>query len=90
MINTPSVSLGARPLKVRPALSPTDCLFVDLVYGANRAPFLAAARRVGRPTLDGAGMLLHQGALAFEAWTDRRAPVTAMARALRAQGLTIA
>ena len=28
--------------------------------------FLAPPRRAGRPTLDGTGMLLHQGALAFE------------------------
>lgn len=90
VVNTTSVSLGARPLPMRPALTPADCLFVDLVYGAHRAPFLAAARRAGRPTLDGAGMLLHQGALAFEAWTAQSAPLPAMARALRAQGLTIA
>ena len=90
VINTTSVSLGARPFAIRPALTPNDCLFVDLVYGAEHAPFLTAARRAGRPTLDGAGMLLHQGALAFEAWTGRRAPLAVMARALRAHGLTIA
>jgi shikimate dehydrogenase len=89
VINTTSVSLGARPFRTRPALTPADCLFVDLVYGSRNASFLAAARRAGRPTLDGAGMLLHQGALAFEAWTKRPAPLGVMARALRAQGLTI-
>ena len=89
VVNTTSVSLGAKPFRIRPTFTPRDCLFVDLVYGSHDAPFLAAARRAGRPTLDGAGMLLHQGALAFEAWTERKAPLAAMARALRTQGLTI-
>jgi len=59
------------------------CLFVDLVYGATPTPFLARARRVGRRTLDGLGMLLHQGALAFTLWTGRDAPLAIMAAALR-------
>jgi shikimate dehydrogenase len=47
-------------------------------------PLLAAARRAGLRTLPGAGMLLHQGALAFERWTGRTAPLDAMRAALRA------
>jgi shikimate dehydrogenase len=54
-----------------------------------RTPFLAAATHAGRPTLDGAGMLLHQGALAFEWWTGRRAPLGAMVLALRGAGLAL-
>ena len=42
----------------------------------------ALSARVQDRTADGAGMLLHQGALAFEAWTGRTAPRAAMARAL--------
>jgi hypothetical protein len=34
-------------------------------------------------------MLLHQGALAFEAWTGRHAPRGAMARALERAGLVL-
>lgn len=90
VVNTTPVSLSDGGVPIRPAHTPRHCLFVDLVYGAGNSPFLTAARRAGRPTLDGAGMLLHQGALAFEAWTGRRAPLPAMARALRAEGLTIA
>jgi shikimate dehydrogenase len=73
--------------RVRWAASPARCVFVDLVYARLRTPFLAGAARARRATLDGSGMLLHQGALAFEAWTGRRAPRAAMARALRAAGL---
>jgi len=74
---------------VRYAATPTGCTFVDLVYAPRPTPFLAGAARAGRPTLDGGPMLLHQGALAFEAWTGRRAPRAAMAHALRAAGLTL-
>jgi shikimate dehydrogenase len=59
------------------------CLFVDLVYGAKPTPFLTRARGLGRRTLDGLGMLLHQGALAFTLWTGRDAPLAVMATALR-------
>jgi shikimate 5-dehydrogenase len=34
-------------------------------------------------------MLLHQGALAFEWWTGRRAPLDAMVLALRGAGLAL-
>jgi shikimate dehydrogenase len=85
---TPLGLHGARP-PVRYAGSRAGCLFVDLVYGRRPTAFLAAAARAGRPTLDGSLMLLHPGALAFEAWAGRPAPRAAMARALRAAGLAL-
>jgi shikimate dehydrogenase len=84
VVNTTSAGLAGNALPVRAGATPHRCLFVDLVYA--RTPFLAAAGRAGRPTLDGTGMLLHQGALAFEWWTGRRAPLAAMAAALRPAG----
>jgi shikimate dehydrogenase len=87
VVNTTPVGLAGRGVTVRPGAAPRQCLFVDLVYA--RTPFLAAAMRAGRPTLDGAGMLLHQGALAFEWWTGRRAPLAAMVLALRGAGLAL-
>ena len=59
-----------------------DALCCDLLYGRTPAPFLRRARAAGRRTMDGRGMLLHQGALAFELWTGRPAPLAAMRRAL--------
>lgn len=87
VVNTTPVGLAGRSVAVRVDAAPRRCVFVDLVYGST--PFLAAAARAGRPTLDGAGMLLHQGALAFEWWTGRRAPVARMAQALGAAGLVL-
>ena len=87
VVNTTPLGLHGVPLRLRAEASPRRCLFVDLVYAAKPTPFLARAARAGRPTLDGTPLLLHQGALAFELWTRRRAPHVAMARALRAAGL---
>lgn len=63
---------------------PARAVVADLVYVPEVTPLLAAARRAGLRTLPGAGMLLHQGALAFERWTGRTAPLDAMRAALRA------
>lgn len=89
VVNTTPLGLAGAGLRIRYAASPPGCLFVDLVYGRRPTTFLRAAHRAGRRTLDGAGMLLHQGALAFEVWTGRRAPLGAMARALTTAGLRL-
>lgn len=59
-----------------------DPVAVDLVYRPQWTPFLREADRAGLRTVDGLGMLLHQGAVAFEAWTGVDAPVDAMRAAL--------
>jgi shikimate dehydrogenase len=89
VVNTTPAGLAGARLPVEPAATPAHCLFVDLVYGVRPSRFLARATRARRRTLDGGLMLLHQGALAFEAWTGRPAPRAAMARALRAAGLSL-
>jgi shikimate dehydrogenase len=86
-LDATSNGLGAEPIAVRHGATPHDCLFMDLVYGPQPTPFLRAAARGRRRTIDGSGMLLHQGALAFEAWTGRPAPLDAMRRALGDAGL---
>ena len=89
VVNTTSTGLGAEPIAVRHGATPHDCVFMDLVYGAQPTPFLRAAARARRRTIDGSTMLLHQGALAFEAWTRRPAPIEAMRRALADAGLPV-
>ena len=56
--------------------------FMDLIYNPSETPFLKVARRKGHRTLNGLGMLLYQGARAFEFWTGRKAPVAVMRQAL--------
>jgi len=55
---------------------------VDLIYHRKTA-FLQEAEKRNLPYLDGLGMLLHQGAISFERWTDMSAPLAAMKRAMR-------
>ncbi len=57
-------------------------LVVDLVYNPPKTPLLKAAEGRGCRTLNGLGMLLHQGAKSFEIWTGMDAPVDVMRSAL--------
>ncbi len=86
VVNCTSTSLGSGALPaIRFADTRRDVLCCDLMYGTT-SRFLAQARRAGRRTLDGSGMLLHQGALAFTLWTGKPAPLAVMRRALARRG----
>ncbi len=79
-----STSLGLKagdpsPLSLQGAQPGT--LAVDLVYHRLTA-FRKQAQRLHLPNLGGEGMLLHQGALSFEYWTGRRAPLGILRQAL--------
>lgn len=63
---------------------PASAAVATLVYHRD-TELLARARALGLATLDGAGMLVHQGARAFTLWTGRPAPLAAMRAALRAR-----
>ncbi len=56
---------------------------VDLVYRPGETALLAAAKAHGARTLDGLEVLVAQGALSFELWTGRPAPLEAMRRAVQ-------
>jgi len=59
-------------------------LFVyDQIYNPWETRLLAAAKRLGCGVANGAGMLVHQGAIAFELWTGQTAPVEAMWETMR-------
>ena len=45
-----------------------DAVVTDIVYAPLETPLLAAARARGHRTVDGLGMLLHQGRPGFERW----------------------
>ena len=59
-------------------------LFFDLIYDPAPTSFLKTAAQKGHRTLGGLGMLLFQGARAFEYWTGKKAPVIEMRRSLEA------
>jgi shikimate dehydrogenase len=59
-------------------------LVCDVIPNPPRTPFLAEAEARGAETLDGLGMLVYQGAIGFQMWTGREAPVAVMHEALSA------
>jgi len=68
------------PLPAR--LIPPGALVFDMIYRPTQ--LLRDATVSGARTLDGAGMLARQAALAFERWTGQRAPLDIMRAALDA------
>lgn len=83
LINATSVGLdGTRfdnlPLDTLQA----GALVSDLVYTPRRTPLLAEADALAYTTHEGLGMLLYQGAEAFQIWFEKEADITAMRQAL--------
>lgn len=80
-------ALGMKPGEpsVVPAerLEPRHLVF-DTIYTAARTPLMLAADAAGARSVNGLPMLLHQGAMSFERWFDRPAPVEVMRAALLA------
>lgn len=65
---------------------PKSAVVMDLTY-RDTALLRAAAKR-GHAVVDGLGMLVHQGARAFELWTGVEAPVEVMRAAVLAEQAT--
>jgi len=61
---------------------PPDAAVFDLVYKPEETAWVRAAREAGHRAADGEGMLLEQGALAFERWFGRAPDRGAMWRAM--------
>ena len=82
-----ATSLGLKPADVLPldenrfSLKQASMVY-DMIYRPAETKLLAAAKAAGCKTANGLGMLLHQGAKAFEIWTGKTAPLDVMRRAL--------
>ncbi|WP_299028984.1 shikimate dehydrogenase [uncultured Thermanaerothrix sp.] len=57
---------------------PSHWLVIDLVYNPSQTCLLLQAKKAGALAINGLGMLVHQGALSFRAWTGLEAPVEVM------------
>jgi shikimate dehydrogenase len=69
IVNTTSQGMmGQPPLDIRLDAAPLSALAYDIIYVPLETPFLAAARQRGLATLNGLGMLLHQGRPAWKNW----------------------
>ena len=49
---------------------PESALAADIIYTPLETPFLAAAKARGNATVNGLGMLIHQGPAAWKLWFD--------------------
>ncbi|MBF0629251.1 MAG: shikimate dehydrogenase [Magnetococcales bacterium] len=86
VINTTSLGMEPHADPV-PDLSglPESALVYDIVYAPPLTPLLHAARARGLKVENGLGMLIHQGARAFEIWTGQAMPVAEVRQGLRAE-----
>lgn len=79
VINATSCGMKRTDPSVLPAsILQANLMVYDTIYTAQLTPLLEAADSVGARTANGRSMLLYQGALAFELWFNRNAPVEAM------------
>jgi shikimate dehydrogenase len=82
-----ATAAGMRPHEGEDPPAPVDAirpgmLVYDLVYNPVETRLLAAARAAGARAIGGVGMLVHQGAAAFEIWTGVRPPAEVMEQAV--------
>ncbi len=83
VVNTTSCGMVGQPaLDIDLGKLPQRALAADIIYIPLETPFLAAARLRGNATVNGLGMLLHQGRPAWQAWFGIEPAVTAELRAM--------
>ena len=77
LVNTTSQGMVGMPdLDLRLDRLPGAALVSDIIYTPLETPLLAAARQRGNPTVNGLGMLLHQGIPAWKLWFGVEPAVT--------------
>ena len=83
VVNATPLGLGRADSPPIPArLLAPHLMIYDTVYSAGQTAFVSAAIEAGARAANGLSMLLHQGALAFEIWFDRAAPIEIMRQSL--------
>lgn len=82
VVNASSVGLRGDALPVELGALEPDAVVLDLVYRPGGTAWVRAARERGHVAADGLGMLLEQGALAFERWLGVPAPRDVMRAAV--------
>ena len=60
----------------------SEQIILDLIYMYPQTVFMKEAQEAGARTVNGLGMLLHQGVRSFEIWTGQKPPVEMMRAAL--------
>lgn len=79
VVNTTSLGMMGKGEPEVPLLSfKRGAVVSDIVYRPLETAFLKKAAKAGLKCHTGLGMLIHQGAIAFELWTGVKAPVEVM------------
>lgn len=68
--------VGEAPLDINLEKLSGEALVADIIYTPLDSPFLVAARERGNQTVNGLGMLIHQGPPAWKLWFDLEPSVT--------------
>lgn len=85
VINATSVGMRRTDPHLIPAgLLTANLMVYDTVYAAGKSRLIEDAEAAGARATNGLSMLLHQGALSFEIWFGRAAPLEVMRAALKA------
>ncbi len=83
LINASALGMKADdPLPIPAELLTANLMIYDTVYATGDSRLVTAGRAAGTRAANGLSMLLHQGALAFEIWFNRPAPLEVMRAAL--------
>ncbi len=83
VVNATPVGLNrGDPSPISSRLLAPHLMVYDTIYSSARTPLQSAALEAGARGANGLSMLLHQGALAFEIWFERTAPIEVMRAAL--------
>lgn len=89
VVNTTSQGMvGQAALDLRLDALPRSALVSDIIYTPLASPLLAAAALRGNQTVNGLGMLLHQGVPAWQKWFGLTPEVTPELQSLMEQSLT--
>ena len=83
LVNATPIGLKkSDPVIVKEGMLHKDLFVYDLIYNPAETKLLALAKKKAAGISNGLGMLLYQGALSFEIWTDLKAPEVVMRKAL--------
>lgn len=82
-INATSCGMKATdPMVIDPEFLHKRLFVYDIIYNPRITKLLRDAKNKGARVSNGIGMLLNQGAISFELWTGKKAPVGIMKKAL--------
>lgn len=81
LVNATDIGMGAKegqsPLANAGFLH-ENLFVIDLIYSPKKTQLLKEAEKRGAPAFNGLGMLLYQGATAFQLWTNHEMPLDIM------------